>query len=285
MRRALAGIIAVGNLLLMAPMAVAGEPAPTATGRVVVADGHVDMGPRFVDGRWTIQIRDDRADPVVWRALDDVVLHAPGRTRVTVPADPAYAFLGKPGSQVYVLPQVQRAGIVWPGWNTQDTEVATNVVREVTWTLDAVRGPGPFTLFLNSDFGKPAPVFDSRKPFPQQTGIDVNTHVHGNWTFGAPGSYLLGVTMSARLTDGRTVTDRGWLRLHAGDSDPSAAFAVKPPDAGQDTGKDTGTTAGPEPAATRDEAANWPLLAAGGGLALLVVLALAVIARRRTRSA
>ena len=123
-----------------------------------------------------------------------------------------------------MIPQVQQAGVVWPGWNTQDAEVATRVDREVTWKLNGVDGPGAFTLFLNSDFGKPAPVFDSRKPYPQETGVDVNTHVHGNWTFATPGTYLLDITMTAKLTDGTTVTDRRPLRLHAGPGNPQEAF-------------------------------------------------------------
>lgn len=279
---AFATLVAVGNLLA-APLAVAVEPAPTATGKVVIADGHVDLGPRFVDGRWTIQIRDDRADPVVWRSLEDVVLQATAKARVTVPADPAYGFLGRPGSQVFVLPQVQQAGILWPGWNTQDTEVATRVAREVTWTLDAVHGPGPFTLFLNSEFGRPAPVFDSRKPFPQQTGIDVNTHVHGNWTFGAPGSYLLGIAMSARLTDGTTVTDHRWLRLYAGDSDPRSAFALTPPGA---TPSATSSATSPVTPSVSEQGTGlpWPWLA-GGGLLLVAVLAGVLVARRRNEAA
>jgi putative ABC transporter-associated repeat protein len=196
-------------LLLVAPFA----PAPSDQ-QVVISNGHVDLGPRFVDGTWTIQLRDDTADPAVWRPLENVVVQATSKAQVAVPADPAYAFLGKPGQQVWVIPQVQQDGIVWPGWNTQDQEVATRVDREVTWSLEGVRGPGAFTLFLNSDFGKPTEVFDSRKPFPQQTGIDVNTHVHGNWTFDAQGTYLLDIAMTAKLTDGQQVTDRRTLRIH-----------------------------------------------------------------------
>lgn len=210
-------------LLPLAMTSLAIAPVPPDA-QVVIAAGHVDLGPRFVDGKWRIQLRDDTGDPVVWRPLENVVVQATDKAEVSVPADPAYEFLGKPGAKVWVIPQVQRAGVVWPGWNTQDTEVATKVDREVTWSLNGVDGPGAFTLFLNSDFGKPAPVFDSRKPFPQETGIDVNTHVHGNWTFSAAGTYLLDISMTAKLTDGTTVTDRRPLRLHAGPGDARDAL-------------------------------------------------------------
>ena len=256
--------------LLMAPLLpVATAPAPP-TEQVVIADGHVDLGPRFVDGKWTIQLRDDTGDPVVWRPLENVVVQATGQAQVAVPADPAYAFLGKAGSKVWVIPQVQRAGVVWPGWNTQDTEVATKVDREVTWSLNGVEGPGAFTLFLNSDFGKPAPVFDSRKPFPQETGIDVNTHVHGNWTFDAEGTYLLDITMTAKLTDGTTVTDRRPLRLYAGQEDPRAAFAAQPKVVQTQT--------------TRDKSDTGVLWIAIGGGVLLVAAVLVLWFRKKAKA-
>ncbi|MEV8375298.1 choice-of-anchor M domain-containing protein [Kribbella sp. NPDC056861] len=238
-------------------------PAPP-TEQVVIADGHVDLGPRFVDGKWTIQLRDDTSDPVVWRPLENVVVQATDKAQLAVPADPAYSFLGAAGAKVWVIPQVQQAGVVWPGWNTQEPEVAKRVDREVSWSLNGVDGPGTFTLFLNSDFGKPAPVFDSRKPFPQETGIDVNTHVHGNWTFSNPGTYVLDIAMTSKLTDGTTVTDRRPLRLYAGPGNPRDAFQQK-----------TVTTE------ENSQNISWLWIAGGGGLLTMVVGGLFVVRRRR----
>lgn len=266
-------------LLLVAPLA-----APP-TEQVVISDGHVDLGPRFVDGRWTIQLRDDTADAAVWRPLENVVVQATGKAQLKVPADPAYAFLGKPGQQIWVIPQVQQAGVVWPGWNTQDPEVAERVDREVTWSLEGARGPGTFTLFLNSDFGKPQPVFDSRKPFPQQTGVDVNTHVHGNWTFDAEGTYLLDVAMTAKLTDGSTVTDRRTLRIYAGDGDARTAFTAGPtPSATPTTAPSATPTADAPAAASAESTSPLPWIASGAGL-LIVLATIAVIIRKRRTSA
>lgn len=267
-------------LALLLPVAIVPAAAPPAE-QVVIADGHVDLGPRFVDGKWTIQLRDDTGDPVVWRPLENVVVQANDAAVVSVPADPSYAFLGTPGAKVWVIPQVQQAGVVWPGWNTQDPEVATRVDREVSWKLNGVDGPGAFTLFLNSDFGKPAPVFDSRKPYPQETGVDVNTHVHGNWTFASPGTYLLDITMTAKLTDGTTVTDTRPLRLHAGPGDPkdafktsSAADAAGSKAEGADGRREGGGWGGAARTA-------WPWL--GGSAALVAALGAtyALIRRRR----
>lgn len=254
-----------------APVAAAqAEPAE----QVVISNGHVDLGPRFVDGAWTVQFRDDTVEPAVWRPVENVVLQATGKSQLAVPDDPAYGFLGKAGQKVWVIPQVQQAGVVWPGWNTQDPEVAARVDREVTWSLEGVRGPGAFTLFLNSDFGKPSPVFDSRKPYPQQTGVDVNTHVHGNWTFDAPGTYLLDVAMTARLTDGKQVTDRRTLRIYAGDGDARTAFAT------QTSPSPSITPTAPDSSAAAAEGRS-PLPWIVGGAGLLAVLAVAAFLRRR----
>jgi putative ABC transporter-associated repeat protein len=201
-----------------------------------IADGHVDMGPRFADGRWSIQIRDDTASPVTWRNLSDVVLQAADTAKVTIPEDKTYSFLGKPGDPVWLLPQVQKPGILWPGWNTQDPEVVTTVNREVTWKLTGVDGPGRFTLFLNGEFGAPQMIFDSTKPFPQETGIEVNTHVHGNWAFSAPGTYALTVAMTGTTKAGTPLSAGGTLRIQVGSEPVSSApppvtpvAAVDPP--------------------------------------------------------
>jgi putative ABC transporter-associated repeat protein len=224
-------LAAIVLALLLASPAVAqeaqqrkpvGSGEKTVTGQKVIADGHLDLGPRFVDGRWTIQVRDDATTPPVWRNLPDLVMHAVDAARVRVPA--GFGFLGRPGARVWLLPQVQERGILWPGWNTQDPTVADRVVREVTWRLHGVRGPGRFVLFLTDAFGEPRILFDSARPYPQETGIEVDTHVHGNWAFTAPGVHALDIEMRARLKDGATVSDRAALRLAVGSGDPAAAF-------------------------------------------------------------
>lgn len=259
-------IPALALLLVGQPVAVAQEAE-----RVVIAAGHVDLGPRLVDGKWTVQLRDDTGDSPQWRSLSDVVLHVPDAAKTTVPDDAAYAFLGDRGSAVWVLPQVEQNGVVWPGWNTQDPEVAATADREVTWRLHGVRGPARFVLFLNGNFGAPQTIFTSTAPTPQQTGVDVGTHVHGNWVFGAPGTYLLDVEMSTRTKDRRELSDRRVLRVHVGNTDPRAAFdvpAAKPEQPGAQP---------PKPSA----GFPWQWVGLGGLVFLMVVVVVVVLRRRR----
>ena len=45
-----------------------------AKGPAEIKRGHVDIGPRIVDGKFSLMARDDSANPPVWRNTDDTVL-------------------------------------------------------------------------------------------------------------------------------------------------------------------------------------------------------------------
>ncbi|MBY8848952.1 choice-of-anchor M domain-containing protein [Saccharothrix longispora] len=267
MPRLIRALLAATAALLLA------QPAAHAEAPVVIADGHVDLGPRLLDGRWTLQLRDDTGDGPVWREPDDVVLQVADAARTTVPDDPAYAFLGSPGGDVWVLPQVQDREVVWPGWNTQDPSIAEVVGRGVDWRLHGVEGPGRFELFLTGDFGAPETIFSSERPFPQETGVEAGTHVHGNWVFTAPGAYSLDVEMAT--ADGRA--DRVTLKVHVGPGDPVTAFATTAPST-----PPPGTTSA-EPGGSTAPGPPWGWIAAGGVLVAGAAAALVARSRRATR--
>lgn len=274
-RRLIGAVVAFSVLAAPSALAQPGED------RRVIADGHVDMGPRFVDGKWTVQIKDDTTSPPSWRDLSDVVLQVADASKTQVPADPAYSFLGTAGSSVWVLPQVQRPGVLWPGWNTQDPQVASTVNREVTWKVHGVRGPGSFVLFLTGNFGAPQAIFDTGKAFPQETGVEINSHVHGNWTFSAAGTYLLDVEMSGSTNDGKALTDRRTLRIHVGDSQPEAAFDVATPT------NATATTVTPTTTATQEttqESNTQPWWLIGAAIVILLAGIAWIAVRRRGRT-
>jgi surface-anchored protein len=197
--------------------------AQTDTACEVVNDGHVDIGPRFVDGTWTAQLRDDRASESVWRDLEDVVLQVPDAALFPIP-EGDFGFLGSAGDEIYMLPQVQASGIVWPGWNTQDPSVIDAVPGAVEWNLTEVDGPGEFTIFLTGTFGGAEILFNSAEALPQTVSIPRNTHAHGNWTFSEPGVYRLTVEFTAATGDGETVTDTKDIQVAVGGAaDPNAA--------------------------------------------------------------
>lgn len=261
------------------------DPRQTqASGRAVLQTGHVDIGPRYRDGRWTIQIHDDHAVPAVWREPSETVLRVGDAARQPVPADQAYAFLGeKPGTAVHVVPQTEKPGVVWIGWNTQDPGVLKAIDRGVTMTLRGVQGPGKVTVFLQSgNLGAPQVLWGSDRPYPQPIWVETNTHTHANWVFGEPGTYLMAVDISADLVDGSTASASTALRLSVGDAtDPATAL---------DTPFSAPIQAPSRAAAGAEPVRTWqlPVLAFAGLLVILLIAALAwrqAAVRRRAERA
>ncbi|MET7398920.1 TIGR03773 family transporter-associated surface protein [Dactylosporangium sp. NPDC005572] len=239
----------------------------TSSNRKVIADGHVDMGPQLSGETWTIRIRDDSSSPPVWRELSDVVLHAVDKAKIKVPAGPDYTFLGTEGADIWLLPQAQQSGILWPGWNTQDPSVVGGIRGAVTWQIDNINGPGAMKLFLTGSFGKPEVLFDTAKSLPQRMSIPANTHAHGNWAFTAPGIYRIGVTMAGTTNAGKAVTDTRTLVVAVGSSvDPNTGF--------------NGGGGGGLP---RTGAVLLPIVGSGAALVLAGVI-LVRLSRRRTAS-
>ncbi|THV29547.1 TIGR03773 family transporter-associated surface protein [Glycomyces paridis] len=252
--------------------------AQAAASCEVIADGHVDIGPRFVDGEWTVQLRDDRAAESEWRDLDDTVLRVPDAALFPIP-EGDYGFLGETGDDIYMLPQVQASGIVWPGWNTQDPGVIEGVPGAVDWSLEAVDGPGEFTLFLTGTFGGADVLFDSSEALPQTISVPQNTHAHGNWTFSEPGVYRLTIAFTGTTGDGATVTDTADVQVAVGDaSDPNAACSGG-------GGDSDGTEDDGDGGFLPTTGTGWLLWGLGAATAAVVLGAVIMAATRKCRNA
>jgi surface-anchored protein len=247
-----------------------------AGGRAVLARGHVDIGPRYVGGRWTLMIHDDtaRADGgrSVWRRPEATVLRVADAARHPAPDDPDYAFLhAAPGTPVHVVPQTQEPDVVWVGWNTQDPRVMETIDRGAKLTLTGLQGPGTVVVYLQSgSFDAPKVLWDSTAA-AQPVWLDVNTHTHANWVFSKPGVYLVRLEVTATLVDGTTVTDARDVRFAVGDrADASRAFAA--------------TWRGPAPAGTARAATPRTTTpdddggGSGGGTVVAIVLVAVALA-------
>jgi putative ABC transporter-associated repeat protein len=234
--------------------ALALSPAvPAAAGAaVVLEDGHVDVAARLVDGGLRMQVKDGTAGAgaVVWREPADAVLHARPASATTVPAGAALSFLGAPGTPLWLLPQVQRAGLLWPGWNTEQLTSA-EVAGPVRWTLTGVEGPGSFALFTTGTFGTVDTLFDTGDGLPDAREIPLGTHAHGNWAFGAEGLYRLAFELSARRPSGETMTDARTIAVTVGAVDPSTGAplggGLPDPGRGGTGGSDPGAPGGGGP--------------------------------------
>ncbi|MBD9231909.1 MAG: hypothetical protein EGW04_00510 [Rothia mucilaginosa] len=229
---------------------------PVASGRTEISAGHVDMGPRFNNGKFELMLHDDHGETPVWRSLDEVIYRGSDKAILEVPNDPRYSFVGAPaGSKVYVIPQTETKGVIWPGWNTQDPQLVSKLNRGVNLTLEQVSGPGTFSLYLeNGNFSAPQVLWSSTKSEPQKLWVEKNTHTHANWVFTAPGEYLLKVTASAELSDGSTVSDTRYLKFAVGDSasaDTLYAMEAQARSASSGSASSTSQAAGTQAAGTQ----------------------------------
>ena len=278
---------------------------PVASGRTEISAGHVDMGPRFNNGKFELMLHDDHGESPVWRSLDEVIYRGSDKAILEVPNDPRYSFVGAPaGSKVYVIPQTETKGVIWPGWNTQDPQLVSKLNRGVNLTLEQVSGPGTFSLYLeNGNFSAPQVLWSSTKSEPQKLWVEKNTHTHANWVFTAPGEYLLKVTASAELSDGSTVTDTRYLKFAVGDSaSADALYAMEAQARGSGSGSSdassssasqaSGTQASgsSSAAAASDQSGfraeftiSWSPIVAG--IVIVVGVGAFIISRRRRSSA
>lgn len=188
-------------------------------GPTEITQGHVDMGPKMVDGQFSVLVRDDSVSPPVWRDPNEVVLRVSDAAKTTLPEGDRYSFLGATaGTEMYVVPQTQNQDVVWLGWNTQDPEITQLLDRGVTMTYRGHTGPGTFHLFLESGtFDVPPEVlWDSTAAASQEFWVDVNTHTHANWVFSEPGIHLVDVTVKGKTVNGDEVSADTVLRFAVG---------------------------------------------------------------------
>ena len=267
-----------------------------------ISVGHVDLGPRLIDGQWRAGLRHDAESGAVWRDPNQTVLRVNDAAIMTAPDSADYPFLADvAGKPVYVVPQTQNPGVVWLGWNTQDPAVTATIDRGLTMRVGPVSGPGRAWLFLQSGtFGKPLLLADSGAA-PGDVWIDSGTHVHANWAFSAPGTYTATVTFLGTTTAGEAVSASTTLRFAVGDAaSASEALAMAAPAAAPADGA-SASSSGAAPAASgaADPASSssasgassgglsdWAFLAiiAVAVLSLLVIGALVVARSRRSRA-
>ena len=268
-----------------------------------IAVGHVDLGPRLIDGQWRAGLRHDAESGAVWRDPNQTVLRVSDAAIMTAPDSADYPFLADvAGKPVYVVPQTQNPGVVWLGWNTQDPAVTATIDRGLTMRVGPVSGPGRAWLFLQSGtFGKPLLLADSGAA-PGDVWIDSGTHVHANWAFSAPGTYTATVTFLGTTTAGEAVTASTTLHFAVGDAaSASEALAMAAPAAAPADGASSSSLSGAAPAASgaadpagsssADGASSgglpdWAFLAiiAIAVASLLVIGALVVARSRRSRA-
>lgn len=269
-----------------------GENEPIGTEKVVIDHGHVDIGPRLIDGQWQVMARDDSVVPAVWRKLDDIVIRLTDVTEESFTDKEGYEFLGD-SNRWFFIPQTEKPGVVWLGWNTQDPHVTEHIQRGVTMRLAPVAGPGRSVLFLqDGTFGTPRLLMDGSSQTPADVWVDVNTHVHANWGFSADGIYATSVTFSGQTADGTPYAHTAPLRFAVGEvASVEEAFSAQAP-AHAPSGGDT--PAGESQSVSKSDSSEsadeeglpaYLLIIFGAGAALPILVVFMMKSRASSRDA
>ncbi|MEA5654577.1 choice-of-anchor M domain-containing protein [Cutibacterium granulosum] len=219
---------------------------PSDTSPVTIDRGHVDVGPVSSDGGATMALVDDsrtHARQTVLRDPESVRLSVPdhakhvrgdvsaaevrkaGLSGRPVFPDHAYDFLGAKGTPVWVLPQNQTDGLVWPGFSTERMPTE-DYPDGVNLTLTPISAPDKgawwaFTAGLSNDVTM---LGSSEKP--HEIVNKAPAHIHNNWVFTKPGTYVIGVSASGKNASGRFSVTQKKVTFVVGDE---AATALPTP--------------------------------------------------------
>ncbi|WP_031090423.1 choice-of-anchor M domain-containing protein [Streptomyces sp. NRRL WC-3549] len=197
-------------------------PAATRPAAHVIGNGHLDLAARPADEGLSFQIKEGTSQVYAWYEPGDVVLHVKPAAKRKI--GEGYEFLGEAGDAMWLLPMRQIDGLVWPGWSTEEF-AAADVRGDVSFRLDSVQGPGSVAVFSTGATGGVDIGLDSRDGLPDELRHSAHAHSHWNWTFTAEGVYRTRFTVSATLSDGRTVSDTETLAWVVGNgTDPSTVI-------------------------------------------------------------
>lgn len=197
-----------------------GTPRTTTTSAqpavTTLTSGHADYAVRLEAGSLMSRLKDGTksGDPV-WRDPASVTVRLTSAAGSTAPGG-AFAFLGAAGTPIWQIPQTQKNGVVWLGWNTEELSAAQVSGGGVDWRLAKLTGPGALAVFEFDSFGQPKIIFNSADGLPDTYRIPLGTHAHGNWTFTKPGTYQATFTHTATLANGKSSADTATLTFTVG---------------------------------------------------------------------
>ncbi|WP_368492329.1 TIGR03773 family transporter-associated surface protein [Cutibacterium sp.] len=220
-----ASLLAVLLTLLMVGPSPASAAAPD---RELLHNGHVDTAHVEWDqetDKPVIKVlwgSDELKDPdsVYIRLGPDADTNGREVSRIKVPNDPRYSFLGKPGDILWSAPQqhYDQWAPVWAGFGSGHSfpNEVLNKIKPETLHLDLVKvdGPGDVNVFANSP-NRVHRMFSSMGDDHRMWAFPPGSHSHANWTFTKPGRYTMTWQASVVTLDNQTIsselTDITWL--------------------------------------------------------------------------
>ena len=196
---------------------------------VTINNGHVDLRAMEVDGKFSVALGDDsrqHAKESVLRTINSTTLEVTKLAKVkregNVLADESYDVLGPKGSELYVLPQGQQPGRVWPGFSSESLD-RVKYPEGATMTLTPVSAPeGGKWFAYTENLGAINRMYASSDK-ASDVPLPPGTHMHTAWAFTKPGTYTIDVTARAKQAgDGE---QRARARSAAANNDGGEATA------------------------------------------------------------
>jgi surface-anchored protein len=190
---------------------LAGASSLMAADPAVLASGHTDLGLEYDSllDEWNLHVGSE--DTGEEYAPGEVVLQVGALARTTVPADPAFAFLGAAGTRVWILPQTQNEQLLFLGYGAEHLPEGVFTGNQVRVSLRSVTGPGDFFSYRVDGFGQPVVLFNTRDGITANdaTTVQAGGEAHLNWAFTAPGTYVVEIEAAGTLVNGNRVTSSG----------------------------------------------------------------------------
>jgi surface-anchored protein len=173
--------------------------------------GHTDVGIAYEDDAWNLHVGRHEDSPPAEYAPNEAILQVAPASRTSVPAGPAFAFLGEPGAPVYILPQVQNPSLLFLGFGTEELPAGLFSNDQVNVILRAVRGPGHFAVYDVDAFGTPNVIMNSGDGITATDSVilPAGGHRHVNWAFTSPGTYQVDLEASGTLASNAQFTSSG----------------------------------------------------------------------------
>ncbi|MCI7551308.1 MAG: TIGR03773 family transporter-associated surface protein [Actinomycetaceae bacterium] len=185
------------------------EPTLASGKRYLLDAGHVDLAAELVDGELDLRVKDDTGavSKTTTRHLPHEVAFGVRDHAREINTDKriaqGFGFFGDAGSPVYVLPEAEKRGLIWPGYST---EFLTGSVDPESLALNVavLDGPGDVKLY-QTHLGRPTVLFDSAESDESAIQVPGFVHVHTGWAFTEPGRYEVIVYYTARNPQGEVL--------------------------------------------------------------------------------
>jgi surface-anchored protein len=182
------------NLLLATACLAVAVHSASAEERQLWTDGHGDLQVGYDNGVWN------------WGAWltsspDEVSISLTEDSKVFIPDNSSFDFLGQPGDPLWIAPQVDKEGVVFLGINTSSTSIGTFEGNRFDLKLSSVSGPGDFFMWITGGAGTVEVPMNSRDGIDENDRVDAAApgHFHENWGFTSPGTYHVGFSVEGTL--------------------------------------------------------------------------------------